>query len=152
MDGSNAQKTEKVELQVTVKSAGEVLNDRVADMEAILDRKVAAVIDDGCEATLYFEYDTLNEAYISKLIVDGIAPELRYEVSVSIYDPLEGRFSQDEIDRIDASPRSLVSYTSHDKKPVTYCTRCIEIGHVPPGANRSSEAPGKACAFCGWPL
>ena len=144
--------TEKIELQIEVKAVGEVLKDRVADMEAILDRKAAEVVEDDSGATIYFEYDTLNEAYISKLVVDGIAPELEYEVSATVHDPLESRFSQEEIDRIDATPRSLVLYTSQNSNPVTYCTRCVEIGHVPPGAKRSAGTPGKDCSFCGWTL
>ncbi len=145
-----AVKRTMIELHIDTRAEGDELQNRVEDVEAILDQKAAEVVTDEQGATVYFEYTTIRNAAAAKTLLDAVG-DLGYKLLIEVFDPAEGRLSEDELDRLDQAPRALVQYVHPESEgEITYCTKCVELEHVTPGEEPSTAAPGEDCSFCGW--
>lgn len=108
----------------------------------------AAAAEPGRDVLIY-GLPTIKAAYAAA----DVARKVRGVVDTFVGDPYEDRFSDEELDRLDAAPRALAQYaTAALTAPRAYCTRCAALGHVEGGytAIMAGVAAGADCWFCGW--
>lgn len=144
---------EPIELEVIVKSLGVRLAVQLDDVEKAVGAKPAEfqANEDETGATLWFDFATIRAAFAAEDRVKKACNGLLEDTFVS--DPKESRFSEAELDRLDAAPRRLETYAPKSLTEThPTCTRCVALGHVFPGDEKINAGlpPDADCYFCGW--